>query len=198
MPREDRDVDLERLLEVYEPLSHEEMVRWLRHRRFADPKWLYMEIKDPSPWQGDVIPAAELHFTTREGTAYRIVGPAILLSHGCDAVPEQDPVAVMAPVFEVAEFAANDPNRDSLQQNLKANRFPGMFFLPAVGNLPDRYANFNYAAAVSTGRIHHLFASSDPAERTRFSKRGWWFFTAKLAHNLARQEDPADYPRPFY
>lgn len=194
MPEQDREVDLERLVAFYEPLSHEELARSIRGRRFADPKWLFMDVKQPDPWQGDVVPDAELHLTMADGGAFRLTGPAMLLSHGCDAVPEQDPLALMAPVFEVSDFEAEYRQRVDA---LRANRLSGMFFLPAVGVLPDRYVDFNHACAVSTTRIAQLFADAPLAQRTRLSMRGWWLFTAKLAHHMARQENPVDYPRSY-
>lgn len=197
---DDDILDLERLVELYEPLSHSDLVRSIRNRRFDDPKWLYMPVTDRSPWQGDVVPHAELHLTTRDGVPARIEGPAMLLSHGCDTVPEQDPVAVMAPVFELQEFAERvreSPNSESRTANLRANRLSSIFYLPPVLDLPPRYVDFNFACAVSTIRIQELFAGSDPAQRTRFSMGGWWLFTAKLAHHHARKESPEDYPRIF-
>ena len=170
------------------------MVWWIKGRRFADPKWLYMRIAQRDPWQGDVVPHAELHFTTQDATAVRLDGPAMLLSHGCDTVPDQDPVAVMAPVFDVSSFEEEQPDRDAA---LKNNQLSGMFYLPPVEDLPARYVDFNFACSISTVRIQQIFADSDPKLRTRLSMRGWWLFTGKLAHHLARQENPTDYPRSF-
>lgn len=37
VPEQNREIDLERLVEFYEPLSHEDLLWWIKHRRFADP-----------------------------------------------------------------------------------------------------------------------------------------------------------------
>lgn len=118
----------------------------------------------------------------------------MLLSHGCDAVPDQDPVAVMAPVFDVGDFEAESPERVAALRN---NQLSAILFLPAVADLPERYVDFNFACSVSTLRIQTLFADADLGLRTRLSMKGWWLLTAKLAHHSARKENPVDYPRSF-
>jgi hypothetical protein len=198
--------DLQRLIESYEPLSTEAMKSALRRRGVGnavpEAKWLYMETVDPLPWQGDVIPHAELHLTNKHGESVSIVGPAMLLSHGCDTVPAQKPVAVMAPVFDLLDYEKElrreGKSRSEItdrMQNVQRNLLVSTFYLPALGNLPRRYVDFGFAMSISTERVQELFKAADLAHRSRLSREGWYLFTAKLAHHFARQENPADYPR---
>lgn len=200
------EVDPQQLIETYEPLSTDAMRKALRQRgvghAIPDAKWLYMETADPLPWQGDVIPSAEVHATNRDGEPVTMAGPAMLLSHGCDTVPQQKPVAVMAPVFELNAYKEslraarrNASDIEGRVENLKRNFLVSTFYLPAWGSLPERYVDFGFAMSVSTERVQRLFEVADLARRSRLSRSGWYLFTAKVAHHFARQEDPADYPR---
>lgn len=190
-------MDPERLIGDYEPLTLDDVLWGITKGRFKHPKWIYMKVGDPTPWQGDVIPSAELHYTDRNGAASRYVGPAMLLSHGCDAVPEQDPVAVMAPVLSLAELAEGKHDQASYQAAARGNRLSAIFYLPGQRHIPDRYVDFGQSSAVSTVRLQELFRDAAVEERTRLSMPGWWLLTGKLAYHVARKENPFDYPRDF-
>jgi hypothetical protein len=185
------------IIATHRPLAPEAFVQAIRNLDFQNPKWLYDTVVDPAPWQGDVVPAAELAYIREDGTAVGFRGAAILVSHGCDTVPERDPVATLAPVVPLDRFVSSLPAdlRGSQEGLLRGNRFTSKFFLPGYGETVDRYVDFAWAAAVSTRRIAKLFADCDPATRLRLSRNGWYLFTAKLTHHVAHEERQADYQR---
>lgn len=190
-------VDTEKVFKRYGPQDHGGFLRSLENLDFQDPDWLFMRADDPKPWQGDVVPELEVPYTNRDGGTEQYVGPAMLLSNGCDMVPGQDPLAVAAPVFELDEYMewldAADP--DSILGNLRRNRLTEVIFLPGFGDHPDQCVNFTFAGAVSTHRIADLYDEGFTDEVLRFSDSGWYLLTGKLAHHYVRSEDRDDFPR---
>lgn len=193
--------DLERVFDAYGPQDHEDFLDSLRGLNFQDPDWMYMPVDgDPEPWQGDVLPRAEIHFTSRDGEAARYTGKAMVLSHGCDVVPDQDPAATLAPVWSVPEYLDNldldEEQRETRRAYLVRNRLTNLLFLPSPrGDGPNRVVNFSYGSPVSTTRIVSIYDDLDAGDLLRLSDRGWYLLTGKLAHHFVREEESDDFPR---
>jgi hypothetical protein len=165
-----------------------------------DPNWLYHPVTawQSEPWQGDVIPFARLAYVLRDGEHTDLYeGAAMLLSHGCDCVEEQDPSAVLAPVYSLDTAWRDDPHRRvSRIDALKTNQYASLMFLPGNGETPDSFVNFAEASSVPTGALQSWFREATPlTRRLRFSTAGGYFFVLKLAYYFARAEDRADFPR---
>jgi hypothetical protein len=67
----------------------------------TDPNWMYDSSIDGEIWQGDVLPNGVAAFIDREGIVQEYNGPVIVLSNGCDVVPDRDLVATVARVCPV-------------------------------------------------------------------------------------------------
>ena len=192
---------VEDLLRFHGPLSEhafKEEVKRLRDRA-RDPNWLYTSIAQDQrePWQGDVLPFAELPFVNAAGEVELNEGPAMVLSTTCDAVPGQDPASVLAPVYAVTDFlrAVAIPDRQSQLDALKSNRYARYMYLPGMGARPESCANFSEAASVSTTYLARHCAAAALDDRLRFSRLGWYFFNYKLSYYYARAEDEREVPR---
>ncbi len=165
----------------------------------SDAGWLYAPVgpHQREPWQGDVVPRATLPFLNPEGETEIYEGPAMLLSHGCDCVPEQDAVAVLAPVYGFVQLRIPDAEqRRSFEDTLRANQIAALMYLPDTGSTGDRYVNFSEASSVPTALIQEWTRAASPMERTRFTAQGAYFFVLKLGYYFARAENAADFPRP--
>jgi hypothetical protein len=192
---------IEDILRFHRPLSErafKEEVRRLRELG-RDPNWLYVPIPfdQREPWRGDVLPFAELPFVNAEGAVEVNEGPAMVLSTTCDAVPGQDPSAVLAPVYRIAEFlnALPEEKQQSQLDALKSNTYARYLYLPAAGSIPESYVNFSESAAVSTSYLARLCEQADLRQRLRFSRLGWYLFNYKLGYYYARVEDEREVPR---
>jgi hypothetical protein len=182
-------VEFQELFTVYRPFNHAAFLRELERLAFQEAKWLYASGEmDRAPLQGDIFPEIELQFTNSDGGPETYIGPAMLVANSCDAVPEQDLVAAMAPVQEVTDYLEGIQDQSDWKgrvDTLRRNRFTSRFYLPAVGTFPERYVDFAFTAAVSTRRIRTKFEAQQ-SEILRLSERGWYLLTGKLAHHFAR------------
>lgn len=193
---------IEDLLRFSRPLTEpvfKEGVKQLRDRA-RDPNWLFVPVPaaQRDPWQGDVLPSADLPFINADGEEVEIrEGPAMVLSTTCDAVPGQDPSAILAPVYSVAEFqlATPESSRQSQVDALRSNQYARYLYLPEAGSLSERYVNFSESAAASTTYLTQLCEAANPQQRLRFSRHGWYFFSYKLGYYYARMEDEREISR---
>lgn len=191
-------VDTGKVFRRYGPQDHEGFLRSLEDLAFQDPNWLFVRADDPKPWQGDVVPELEVAYTNQAGGTEQYVGPAMLLSNGCDMVPGQDPLTAAAPVFNLDEYMdwrdAEDP--DSILGNLRRNRLTEVFYLPEFGDHPEQCVSFTLAGAISTHRVTGLYDDEETMDDVlRLSDSGWYLLTGKLAHHYVRSEDREDFPR---
>lgn len=125
------------------------------------------------------------------------LGPAMVLSTTCDTVPGQDPSAVLAPVYYVADFllGLEEASAASRVDALRSNRYARYLHLPAAGSIREGYVNFSESAAVSTTYLSRLCDDAAPGQRLRFSRLGWYFFNYKLGYYYARVEDEREISR---
>ncbi len=183
-----------------EPVFKEEVKR-LRDQ-FRDPNWLFelVPTDQQDPWQGDVLPFAELPFVSADGQVEINEGPAMVLSTTCDAIPGQDPSAVLAPVYTVAELLwdVSEESRPSRLDALRSNRYARYLYLPETGVVSETCVDFSQSAAVSTTYLARLCEAANPEQRLRFSRLGWYFFSYKLGYYYARVEDEREVPRGPY
>lgn len=192
---------VEDILRFHRPLDDESFKREVKRLRdrAGDPKWLYMPVKRDQRelWQGDILPHAELPFVAHDGEIEVVEQRAMLLSTTCDAVPNQDPTAVLAPVYPVLDFAQelSAERRRNLLSTLKANTFARYFYLPAAESMPESYVDFSGSASVSNVYLHQLCEHANVADRVRLSRLGWYFFNYKLGYYYSRAEDEREVPR---
>lgn len=191
----------EDILRFHRPLddhAFKEEVKRLRDRS-RDPNWLYTPISPDQrePWQGDVLPYAELPFVDAAGEIELNEGPAMVLSTTCDVVPGQDPSALLAPVYPVSSFGEGleEKTRRTQLDALMSNRYARYMYLPGAGTMAESYVNFSEAAAVSTSYLARLIETAALDQRIRFSRLGWYFFNYKLGYYFARVEDEREVPR---
>jgi hypothetical protein len=187
--------DVEVVFHSYGPLDHETFKRSLRDLDFQDPNWLYQPVASEEPWQGDVFPSGEVGQLVESGQVGVVEAPVMLLSHGCDAVPGQEEFATLAPVWPLSELGLSGAWTDQRLNDLRSNRFTNLFYLPACGDLPESFVDFLQAGAVSTDYLARLARETPLQSKLRLREGGWYLLTGKLAHHVARVEDPGDYPR---
>ncbi len=192
---------VEDILRFHRPLGEQafkDEVKRLRDRA-RNPNWLFVPVAPDQrdPWQGDVIPFAELPFVNADGEVEINEGPAMVLSTTCDAVPGQDPSAVMAPVYSIADFLVgiSEFGQRSQLDALKSNTYARYLYLPETGSTPDSYVNFSESTAVSTTYLARIRDAAGLDQRLRFSRLGWYFFNYKLGYYYARIEDEREIPR---
>ncbi|HEY0019552.1 MAG TPA: hypothetical protein VGC13_24835 [Longimicrobium sp.] len=189
------------ILQFHRPLDDETFKREAKRLSTAaqSERWLYMETEESKrePWQGDVCPGLRLAFVAEDGQIEEYVGTVMLLSTTCDAVPGQDPYAVFAPVFAVAEFleGLTAAQQTSKLNALKGGHYARYLYLPAANGYPDSYVDFSQAASVSTRYAERIFEDAPLGARLRLSRLGWYFFNYKLGYYYARAEDEGEIPR---
>lgn len=192
---------VEDILRFHRPLNTLAFQREVKRLRDSakDPNWLYKPFgsNPENLFQGDILPFVPLPFVNADGEIEVVDQRAMLLSTTCDAVPGQDPSAVLAPVYPVSEFTQLLPEiRWENQQNaLKSNTYARYMYLPGIGNFPDSYVDFSQSASVSTRHLERLRSKASPDERVRFSRLGWYFFNYKLGYYYSRVEDEQEIPR---
>ena len=190
-------IDLDDAVVYYRPLAPAEVIEAIRGLNFQDPRWLFGDVEDLAPYQGDIVPEGDICWLASDGAPVVYHGPVMLLSHGCDAVEGRDPVATLAPVLDLGEYLSRLPagQRPSQYDVISKNRVTNIFYLPEYGAHPQRIVHFSYASAVPTEVIDRLFRETDTSQRLRLSHGGWYLLTCKLTHHVARLERAEDYPR---
>ena len=171
----------------------------LRDLQFQDPNWLYeASHSEPLVFQGDIFENASVAYLDRTENAHIIDGPAMILSHGCDAVPGQSQLVTLAPIFDLDRFGqevGGEDGGESRVETLRGNRFTGLMYLPAVLDREERYVDFHYAASVSVHLVEQWNERAVTDGFLRLTRRGWLLMTGKLAHHFARLERIDDYAR---
>lgn len=157
------------------------------------PKWLYGTAL-AQVYQGDIIQSLTVVAVDDEGDTVSRAGPVVVMSHTCDAQPDQSDYVLVAPIFSLQERReASELNVQSLKDHLRdlcANRLTDLMFLPGVGKLPDSFIDFNHVSAVAS---EHFYSSEIDVRGQRIaslSQKGHYFFLMKLAFHFCRPDPP--------
>lgn len=192
--------DVTRNLLGYEPSTHEafvEMLSGIGSAKYQQPNWLYETTPHTGGdgvFQGDILAGPLRLPYRRDGQRlFSLSAPVMVLSNGCDVVPGRNDMVTLAPIFTLAEFAAQPEMTDARLEGMRGNRSTSGFFLPACGPVEeDSWADFVYATSLPSGVVNDAFSAAEDDERLRLRSHAWYLFTAKLAHHFARAEDPTD------
>ena len=199
---EDRKAEFRRTVDLYRPFSHVDFLTSLRglNASAQDANWLYAPTSDTSPWQGDIAADVSLIYADPDGqTATLDVGPAMLLSPGCDTEPGRVQYVSMAPVAPLTSLvpSGSPPSvSDPTTSKIRSNQVSTLLYLPGVSWLPDSFVDFERVCPVPQRIARSRFASLDSnAARIRLSDVGWRFVMAKYWYHTARDENRIDFPR---